>query len=421
MVTEAYLEQFRAAARAPEPAWLAAMRERGIAAFGAKGFPTRRDEDWRFNDLRPLSAKVYAPAESPSAAPADLSAFRVSPERRFLLLVNGFLAKGAENPPGVRLDPAGWFGEEEVGASGPEALSSFAALNAALFRDGFALAVEKGRKVEAPVEILHWMQPGDMPLAAHARNRIVAGAGSEVTVIETYAGKGDYWTNSVTDIRVEAGAVLRHVKLQSEDAGAVHLAANRVAIAANGRYECFVLSLGGRLSRHDLAVTLDGEGGFCGIGGAYLLRGQQEATIATMVDHVAPACETREVVKGVVEQRAHGIFQGKIRVSPQAQRTNASQTNKNLLLSTQAVVDTKPELEILADDVKCSHGATVGDLDETALFYLRSRGIEEYAARRMLIRAFAVDLLDGVHDAAARNHLDRHLTHWLDTESGVSC
>jgi len=188
----------------------------------------------------------------------------------------------------------------------------------------------------------------------------------------------------------------------------------RTRIAADARYESFVLTLGGRLSRHDCFANFAGEGAACGLFGAYLLKGEQEATNATFVDHAVPKCTTDEVFKGVVDDRAHGVFLGKIAVRPQAQKTDAHQLNKNLLLSPRANVDTKPELEILADDVKCSHGATVGDLDEQALFYLEARGIPADEARRMLIEAFAADAIDRIEDdAALRAHLLAHVQRWL--------
>ena len=190
----------------------------------------------------------------------------------------------------------------------------------------------------------------------------------------------------------------------------------RVSLDRAARYETFALTLGARLSRHDIELRFDGSDGSCRLDGAYCLRGEQEATNATFVDHAAPHCTTRELYKGVVEDRAHGVFLGRIAVRPDAQKTDAQQVNRNLLLGRRAAVDTKPELEILADDVKCSHGATIGDLDEEALFYLRARGIPETEARRLLIEAFAADALDGMSDAALRAHLAVHLGRWLARE-----
>jgi len=400
----AYLDYFHAAVRGAEPQWLAELRERSIQRFAVEGFPTRHDEEWRFNDLRPLTSRMFEQAP----ALAGAAAWERAGDGPLMVLANGFVTEGEAELPGLGLEAIRNLLREPMPEL--EGLTSFAALNAALFADGFSIRVAPGQVLDAPVEILHWTEAG----AAHTRNRILAGAGSTATIIESFAGKGEYWTNAVTDIRVEAGAVLRHIKLQAEGADAVHLAVNRVEIEAGGRYESFVLVLGGQLSRHDVVATVTGAGAKCRVNGAYLLRGRQEATIATLIDHAAPGCETREVVKGVADEQSHGIFQGKFRVRREAQKTDAVQTNKNLLLSAEAQIDTKPELEILADDVKCSHGATVGDLDENALFYLRSRGIEEAEARAMLIRAFATDALDTISDEAARLYLDRHVTNWLD-------
>jgi Fe-S cluster assembly protein SufD len=274
------------------------------------------------------------------------------------------------------------------------------------------LSLEPGVALDKPVEIIHWAHAAERSF--HLRNLIVLGAGSRATVIESFAGAGRSWTNAVAIVDVGAGAALRHVKLQDEAVDAIHFGQIRATLAREAKYESFVLTLGGRLSRHDSFVTFAGEGAACGLFGAYLLRGEQEATNATFVDHASPRCTTTEVFKGVVDERAHGVFLGKIAVRQDAQKTNAHQLNKNLLLSPRANVDTKPELEILADDVKCSHGATVGDLDEDALFYLEARGIPAPEARRMLIEAFAADAIDKIEDdLALRAHLVAHVQRWL--------
>jgi Fe-S cluster assembly protein SufD len=222
----------------------------------------------------------------------------------------------------------------------------------------------------------------------------------------------------VTRVELAEGAALRHVTLQDDGDAAINTGIARVALATQARYDAFTLTLGALLSRADIIVTIAGERAYCGLGGAFLLRGRQEATIATLIDHAAPCSETSEVFKGVVEDRAHGVFQGKIQVRREAQKTNAHQLNKNLLLSPRAAIDSKPELEIYADDVKCSHGATIGDLDETAMFYLRTRGIPEAEARRMLIEAFAADALELVEDAPLQAYLRRHLDNWLANSRG---
>jgi Fe-S cluster assembly protein SufD len=402
---------------------LAEKRGEAFARFEELGFPTRRDEAWRFTNLRPLQDKAFAPAtDKPGAAPA-LERYFFAGDTHRIVLVNGRFAPALSKIGG--LPKGATLGSTAEIAGNNSALASrlldrtdivggqaFASLNAALFADGFVLALDPGVALATPVEIIHWSDAAESSL--HLRNLIQLGAGSRATIIESYAGHGRYWTNAVALVDLAAGAALRHAKLQDEATDAIHFGQVRVNIAADARYESFVLTLGGRLSRHDSFATFAGEGAACGLFGAYLLRGEQEATNATFVDHAVPKCTTDEVFKGVVDDRAHGVFLGKIAVRPQAQKTNANQLNKNLLLSARANVDTKPELEILADDVKCSHGATVGDLDEQALFYLEARGIPADEARRMLIEAFAADAIDRIEDdTALREHLLAHVQRWL--------
>jgi Fe-S cluster assembly protein SufD len=266
--------------------------------------------------------------------------------------------------------------------------------------------------IERPIEVLH-IQDAQAPLSVNARNVIMVADGASATIVETFVGKGEYWHNSVSRIRISEGGELRHITIQDHGGEAIHTAAARVALAEKSRYASFNLTTGGRLARQDLYLAMNGADASCAVDGAYLLRGSQEATMATLIDHKAPGCRTREVFKGVVEEQAHGVFQGKIQVRQAAQKTDAHQLNKNLLLGERAIVDTKPELEIYADDVKCSHGATVGDLDEAALFYLRTRGIPESEARDMLVEAFAADAIDLVEDSRLRQHLRRQLDRWL--------
>jgi Fe-S cluster assembly protein SufD len=425
-----YLELRRSVAAAGEPASLREFRDRAAARFGEIGFPTRRDEAWRFNDLRPLTGETFGLAD-PEIVTGASQLYALGGETIRVVLVNGSISPELSRigalPPGV------WLGSvREALATRPELVEGhldqgegegrlpFAALNAALFADGFVLALEPGAVLDRPLEIIHWGQ-APKPAAIHSRNLILAGARSRATQLETFAGKGRTWHNPVAIVQVGEGASLRHYKLQDENPTGIHVALNRVTLADRASYDSFVLMLGGRLSRHEVIAAIEGSHATCAINGAYMARGQQEQTIATLVEHAAPCSSTREVVKGVAEQRAHGVFQGKILVRREAQKTDARQLNKNLLLSTRAAIDTKPELEIFADDVKCSHGATVGDLDERALFYLRSRGIEETEARRMLIEAFAIDALDLVEDAAVRTFLDTHLHRWLRDDSGLSC
>jgi Fe-S cluster assembly protein SufD len=418
----AYTNAFRA--DPAEPSWLVERRRSALARFGELGLPTRRQENWRFTNLRALETTDYPPASAETAADETaLTPYRLAGATHRIVLVNGRFAPALSAvgalPSGVYLAPLSAALRERADLAaalfdGSDSVANqpFAALNAAFAGDGFVLALEDGVALETPVEIIH-LGHAAAPQAAHTRNAVLAGKHSRARIIESHAGTGRYWRNLVTRVELGEGAALRHVALQDDSGEAINTGLSRVALATGARYESFTLTLGALLSRADAVVTIAGERAYCGIGGAYLLRGRQEATIATLIDHAAPGSETREVFKGVVEDRAHGVFQGKIQVRREAQQTNAHQLNKNLLLSPRAAIDSKPELEIFADDVKCSHGATIGDLDETAMFYLQARGIPEAEARRMLIEAFAADAIELVDDTAAQAYLRRHLDTWL--------
>jgi Fe-S cluster assembly protein SufD len=419
--TAPYLHAFQAL-RPSEPRWLSEKREAAIRRFSELGFPTRRQEAWRFTDLRPLQRAVFPPATT-GAAPRLDDAHRLSGATHRIVLVNGRFAPNlsdlGELPKGAWLaSTARTLAERPalleaiIDDTDMRGAQSFASLNAALFADGFVLALDPGIALDRPVEIIHFGEAAQ-PHSLHLRSAVLLASGSRAQLIESFAGTGSYWTNAVMTVGLSADAVLHHAKLQDEAAGAIHFAVTRAVLDRGARYESFVLTLGARLSRHDTFATLAGEQAQCGVSGAFLLRGEQESTNATFVDHLAPGGTTREVWKGVVEDRAHGVFLGRIAVRPEAQKTDAHQLNRNLLLSPRATVDTKPELEILADDVKCSHGATVGDLDENALFYLRARGIPEAEARHMLIEAFAADAIATVEPPALRDYLTSHLQRWL--------
>jgi Fe-S cluster assembly protein SufD len=422
-----YLDAFRDDPR--EPGWLRDTRRAALDAFGARGFPSRREEVWRFTNLRPLTERIYPPPNLPPqerrAEDKTVSPFKgkggvgVTVPTHRLVFANGILrSRAGDLPDGV------WLGAiTEMLAKRPDLVRDaidqsdlaggqpFASLNAALFADGFVLALEPGVTLDRPVEIIHIADTSDAA-SIHSRNLIALGSDSRATVIETHIGTGPYWTNNVTRIALGAGASLSHVKSQDEDGASVHFALHRVELAACARYDGFVLTLSARLSRQDIQVRL-GDGAQCGVNGAYLQRGDQDATNAVFIDHAAPNATTREIWKGVLDDRAHGAFLGAIVVRPNAQKTDAKQTSRALLLSDRASVDTKPELEILADDVKCAHGAAVGDLDRDMLFYLRARGIDADTARRMLIAAFVLEAIETVEQPELREHLERRVRRWL--------
>ncbi len=421
--TAPFRAAFDAQTRRAEPSWLADRRGAAMRRFEELGFPTRRNEAWRFADLKPLRRANFTPAGDAAGVAPDLTAWLYPGETHRVVLIDGrfvpALSRIGDLPRGVYL-----AGTARTLADRPDLLAAafdetdivggqaFASLNAALFADGFVLALDAGVALERPVEIIHFGRAQER--SSQLRNLVRLGAGARASLIEIFAGGADHWTSAVDVIALEAGAALRHGKLQDEASTSIHFAQARATLAGKARYESFVLSLGGGLARHDIFVTFGGEGAACGLFGASLLRGGQEGTIATFVDHAAPQCTTREYFKSVVDDQAHGVFLGRIAVREGAQKTDANQLNKNLLLSPRANVDTKPELEILADDVKCSHGATVGDLDEAALFYLEARGIPAPEARRMLIEAFAADAIGQiVDDTAMREFFAAHLRRWL--------
>jgi Fe-S cluster assembly protein SufD len=418
--------QVRAEA-ATEPTWLSGRRAAAMARFVELGLPGRRDEAWRFTDLRPLTEARVASSSSDDTGvdPSRLSAHRLPGTAHRIVVANGRvrpdLSAIGELPPGV------WLGSvvdtvdlrpdlshtafdigDTIGAQ------PFASLNAALFADGFVLAIDPGVVLTDPVEVVYVGGSS----ACHLRNIVRLGAGSQATVVETFAGTGATWTNTVTSVEVGDDAKLRHVKVQAEAEAAIHIALTRARLAAASSYDGFFLIAGALLSRQDIQVAMTGMGANLTLNGAWLLRGEQEATVAPAVDHRAPGGQTSELFKGVHADRAHGVFLGSAMVREGADGTNARQLNRNLLTSPTARVDTKPELTIHADEVKCGHGATVGDLDEAALFYLLSRGIEPAMARHMLMEAFAAEVI--VTAALAPNidaHARRYLNAWLGAES----
>ncbi|MFQ5785098.1 MAG: Fe-S cluster assembly protein SufD [Alphaproteobacteria bacterium] len=429
---ETYVEQY-AAARASLPGvdlpWLARLREAAIARFADAGLPTRRLEAWKFTDLRSLERTAYVPApprENGVGHDAIAELLPAGLACHLLVFVDGRLRAGLSDigalPAGARL-----LGLAEALASDPETVEAAlgaeeqgegdapAALNTALMRDGAVLVLDPGVALERPVHIVHLGTSETAPAANHLRNLVVAGAGSSVTLIETYAATNGaaYWTNAVADLRVGRDATVRHLKLQKESAEAVHVAATRVRLEPGSAYDGFALTRGARLSRNGIFARLDGGGIDCRLGGVFVARGRQHADTTTVIDHLKPGSHSREHYRGVLDDAAHGVFQGRIVVHPGAQQTDAHQLNKNLLLSEAAQIDTKPELEIHADDVKCSHGATVGELDAEALFYLRSRGLDAERARHLLIEAFLGEAVAAVEQTALRAHLWRDLANWL--------
>jgi len=411
-----YLDVF--AETASEPEWLRRARRVSLNRFAEIGFPTRRSESWRYLDLRPLEQHPMLPSVmgQPMGIPNGLALDRVAAR---IVLVDGCfsadLSAMDELPAGV------WFGStQQAIAERPELVrralgdiaEPFAALNAAFFADGFVLDIALGVALDLPIEIVH-LASGAGDASLHTRSFANLGAGSRATVVEAYAGDGKYWRNDVAAWRLGEGAALTRVALVEEGGDAVHLGETAVQLAAKARLDGFVCVLGGGTVRREISVAMTGDHAFCRIDGVYLISGSEEANIVTAIDHQAIGGATSELVKGVAAGRAHGAFQGKIVVREGAQQTDARQVSRNLILGRRASIDTKPELEILADDVKCAHGASVGELDEAALFYLRARGIPTEEARRLLVEGFLAEPIEGIADPAIREHLLRRLSQRL--------
>ncbi|MGH7790291.1 MAG: Fe-S cluster assembly protein SufD [Candidatus Binatia bacterium] len=401
------------------PAGLRTLRRRAAERFAALGFPTVRHEDWKYTNLAPLAAQSFAlPNGTPAADAAALAAAARLGVGTELVFVNGLFAADLSSRPAL---PTGVIATNlaaaltehpalvgsHLGTSAALEEDGLTALNTACIRDGAFLYVPEGVELDAPVHCLFLAVPGATPSVVHVRNLIVAGAGSRATLIEQYAGDGAtaHWTNAVSELVIAPGAALAHQRVQRESLRTFHTGVVAAAQAADSQLVSHAVSLGAGLARTAIATRLDAPGAACVFDGLYLADGAQHVDHHTTIDHRRPRGTSRELYKGILDGRATGVFNGKVFVRPDAQQSDAQQMNKNLLLSDDAQIDTKPQLEILADDVKCSHGATIGQLDEQAIFYLRARGIDAPAARQMLIRAFANELVDRIAVAPLRERL----------------
>jgi Fe-S cluster assembly protein SufD len=372
------------------------LRRAAIARFGELGFPGPRNEDWRFTNVTPIVTTCFQLPES--AEVPELS---------------------AQFPPGVRL-----LGLGEALATCPELVEphlgrladfrdqAFAALNTAFWRDGVFIHVPAGEVIEHPIIIRHAVPAGAAGAAflRYRRCLVVLERDSQATVVEQFEGeRGGDMTNAVTEIALGEGASLDHYKVQEESPHAFHVASTHAVLARSARLSTLYVGLGGSLVRNEVRVRFDGPGGEATVNGLYQAGGSQHVDNFTVIDHAQPHCTSHELYKGILDGKAHGVFNGKILVRQDAQKTDAKQTNQTLLLSADATINTKPQLEIFADDVKCTHGATVGQLSADQLFYLRARGIGAAEARALLTFAFANDVIDRVRVPSLRDRLEQRL------------
>ncbi|HLN29270.1 MAG TPA: Fe-S cluster assembly protein SufD [Gemmataceae bacterium] len=402
------------------------VRKAAMKRFSELGFPTTRNEEWKFTSVAPIAKLPFKPVSGRdshklSREQLDRASLRIENCSR-LVFVDGLYAPELSSsrplPAGVILTSLAAvlnahpeWAEPHLARHARYQEHAFTALNTGFIRDGAFLSVAKGVVVEEPIELLFVATAAEEGSVAHPRNLIVAGANSQVTVVESYLGLNQevYFTNGVTEIVAAENSVIDHYKIQRESREAFHVATMQVQQGQRSKFSSQFICLGGALVRNEVNVTLDAEGCECTLNGLYLASGQQHIDNHTLIDHAKPRCTSHELYKGILDGKAHGVFNGKIFVRQDAQKTDAKQTNQTLLLSDNAVINTKPQLEIYADDVKCTHGATIGQLQEEAIFYLRSRGIGLEEARSLLTFAFANDIISRIKVEPIRVQLEKLL------------
>jgi Fe-S cluster assembly protein SufD len=405
--------------RGREPAFLVELRGRAADRFVELGFPTPRREEWRFTNVKRIAETPYGIARESSAMPviepwAIPGAFR-------LVLVDGLFTPELSSVDGL---PSGVVltGLADALERSPELVEphlsryvgfddhAFAALNTALFRDGAFLWLPAGAALERPIQLLFATTGRAEPTANLPRNLIVAGGSSEATVVETYAGtRGRTLTCPVTEIVLQSNAQIQHHVIHEEGEDSSHVAIRQASLDRDSSLTSHAITIGGGLVRSDVNARLDGEGANVSLNGLYVTDDRQHVDNQLRVHHTAPHCTSQQLYKGILDGSSRAVFNGRIVVDPGAQKTDAEQSNRNLLLSSDALVHSNPQLEILADDVRCTHGSTVGRLDEDALFYLRSRGIDRAAAESLLTYAFASDMVGRIEVESVRERLEEFL------------
>lgn len=417
-----------------------AVRKAAIARFAELGFPTTRDEEWKYTDVTPLAKVPFKPVlgyKLDGLTKRGLEQFVPLCGRNLqwnrLVFVNGHFSKDLSSisslPLGVKMESLA-----DAMRSDYEMVSqylaryaryddnAFTALNTAFLQDGVFIYIPNGTVIEAPIHLLFLSTGLETEFLTHPRNLIVIGKNSQATIIESHMSLANntYFSNAVAEIVLGENSVIEYDKLQNESDRSFHIGTTQVHQGRNSNFTSNSVSLGGTLVRNNLTAVLDGEGSECTLNGLYLTTGEQHIDNHTTIDHAKPHCNSHELYKGILTGKSRGVFSGKIIVRKDAQKTDAKQTNKNLVLSDDATIDTKPQLEIFANDVKCTHGATIGQLDEEAIFYIRSRGVALNTARDMLIYAFASDVINRIKVEPIREHLNHMLFTRLRQERQAS-
>ena len=426
---EGYLEafsEFEKHAPGHNLKWLRELRQAAFSRFAEVGFPSTHDEDWRFTNTSPIINTRFALASHGRVSSQAISAFELPGAACRLVFVDGHFSRElstfSDLPKGVRVG-----GLAEAIAENPDRLESylgrflniqrdaFSALNTAFAADGAYVHVPRGVVVDKPIYLLFLCTTEDTPTMSHPRNLFIIDEESQVALVEDYVSlnEGTSFSNAVTELVAKEGAVVSHYMIEREHKKAFNISTLRIEQEKSANVESHSVLLGGGLVRNNVHPVLDGEGAECLINGLFVGNGRQHLDNYMLVEHGKPHCSSRQFYNGILDERAHGVFHGRIIVHKDAQKTDAKQTNRNLLLSDDAQIDTKPQLEIYADDVKCTHGATIGQIEETALFYLRSRGIDEASARKLLLLAFANECLDRMRQQPVRNYVEGLISQYL--------
>jgi Fe-S cluster assembly protein SufD len=411
--------EFQKRATGHDLPWLRELRENAFARFCEVGFPTTRDEDWRFTNVSGIARTPFQLAREAKLSQKELEHFRIAGAACELVFVNGRFNRDLSSidslPDGVTVNGLA----EEIAKNSRSVEShlgrylniqrdAFSALNTAFAEDGAYVHVRRGTVLQAPIYLLFVTTASEKPLMTHPRNLVIVEHEAQATVIEDYVSIGESvaFCNTATELVVGENANVSHYMIEREDQQAFNISTLRIQQERSANVSSHSLLLGGGLVRNNVHPVLAGEGGECLINGLFIGNGRQHLDNYMLVEHAAPHCGSRQFYNGILDGHAHGVFHGRIVVHKDAQKTDAKQTNRNLLLSDDAQIDTKPQLEIYADDVKCTHGATIGQIEENALFYLRSRGIDEVSARKLLLLAFASECLDRMHPGAARENVE---------------
>ncbi|NNJ52377.1 MAG: Fe-S cluster assembly protein SufD [Ignavibacteriaceae bacterium] len=400
-------------------------RKAALSNFSKLQFPSTKDEEWKYTSIAPLLKHNFVPSIEKQSVSNDLIKSKLFDEMEHSLIVfiNGRYSSEHSDllnlPEGVvvgsianEIKNINKTVQKHFGKYADHKDHIFTALSTAYTEDGAFICVPEGKIVEEPIHIIFITTAGDKKILTQPRNLFIAEKNSQVTIIEHYVSNEEsvYFTNAVTEIVAEENAVVDHIKLQEESKKSFHIARMEVDQERNSNFSSHSISTGGDLTRNEFNARFNDEGGECTLNGLFMIDGTQLFDAHTLMDHAKPHCNSHEHYKGILDEKSRGVFNGKVIVRQDAQKTNAFQQNNNILLSNEALVNTKPQLEIFADDVKCSHGATIGQMDDDAKFYLKSRGIGEEASKGILLHAFASDVVTSIKIDSVRNYIEKIIT-----------